>query len=49
MCSINMINSFLNFQQGQEILLFSTASRLALGPTDPPVQKGTGAFLQWGR
>jgi hypothetical protein len=28
----------LDFQQGQEIFLFSTLSRLALGPTQPPFQ-----------
>jgi len=37
MCSINMINRFSNFQQGQEIFLFSIASTLALGPTEPPI------------
>jgi hypothetical protein len=30
---------WLNFQQGQEIFLHSTASRLTLGPTQPPAQQ----------
>jgi hypothetical protein len=30
----------LNFKLGQEIFLFSKASRLALGPMQPPIQMG---------
>jgi hypothetical protein len=32
--------------KGQEILLHSTASRLALGPTEPPIQRVSGALPQ---
>jgi hypothetical protein len=33
-----------NSRQGQEIFLFSTAPRPALGPTQPPIQWVPGAF-----
>ena len=44
-----MINRFSNFQQGQEFFFFSAASTFALGPTEPPIQKGNGALLQRGK
>jgi len=39
-----MINCFSNFQQGQEIFLFSRASRLALGPLNLLSKKVLGLF-----
>jgi hypothetical protein len=39
-----------NSWQGQEIFLFSTVSRPALGPTQPPIQWVTGALspgVEW--
>jgi hypothetical protein len=37
--------SGFNSQQGQEIFLFSIASRQALGPTQPPIQWVLGAVF----
>jgi hypothetical protein len=34
----------LDFWHGQEIILFSTASRPALGPIHPPIQRLLGTF-----
>jgi hypothetical protein len=36
-----------NFQQGQEIFLYSTASRLALRPIQPPKNQVPGALSTW--
>jgi hypothetical protein len=35
--SVSIVNRLLNFWQVHNIFLFATASRLALGPTEPPV------------
>lgn len=44
MFSINKINNFLNFQQGQEFFLVSTASRLVQGPLNLRSKKILGLF-----
>jgi hypothetical protein len=36
-------------EQGQESLLFTKMSRLAVGPTHPPVQWVSGAHVPWGK
>jgi hypothetical protein len=33
-----------DFRQGREILLYSSASRPALGPTQPPIQRVPGVL-----
>jgi hypothetical protein len=37
----------VRFPVGEEFLLFTTISRLALGPTQPPIQGVLGALSLW--